>query len=80
MEPKYNYGKQVYIKKGFYRSFKAEVRSFEIVKTKNQKTEAEEETILYNVKIENVPIKDLPNGMYLVREDWLVPYRKYVLF
>ena len=80
MEPKYNYGKIVYIKKGFYRSFKAEIRSFEIVKTKNQKTEEEQETIIYSVKIDNVPIKDLPNGTYLVREDWLVPYRKYVLF
>ena len=80
MEPKYNYGKKVYIKKGFYRSFQAEVRSFELVKTKNQKTEELEETIIYNVKIDNVPIKDLPNGMYVVREDWLVPYRKYVLF
>lgn len=77
MEPKFNYGKKVYIKRGFYRSYTAEVRSFEEVKVKNQKTDEIETTIVYKVKIENVPLKDSKDGLFEIAEDWLIPYRKY---
>lgn len=77
MEPKFNFGKIVYIKRGFYRSYKAEVKSFEVIKTFNQKTGEEMEAILYKVKIDDVPVKDLKDGLYEVAEDWLIPYKKY---
>jgi hypothetical protein len=80
MDPKFNFGKMVYIKKGFYRSYKAEVKSFSIVKVLNQKTGDEQESILYRVKIDEVPSKDLKEGLYDVPEDWLIPYKKYVVF
>lgn len=80
IEPKHAYGKKVYIKKGFYRGYRAEVKSFKEITLKNQATQEEETYIQYGVKIDNIPLKDLPLGIYEVREDWLIPYRKYIIF
>ena len=49
-EPKYPYGKKVYIKKGFYRGYQATIQSYTEVKVKNQVTDIEESYILYNIK------------------------------
>jgi hypothetical protein len=76
IEPKYSYGKQVYIKRGFYRGYRAEIKEYEKVSIKNQETNEEQAYILYRVKIDNVPLKNL----YEVKEDWLTPYRKYFFF
>lgn len=76
MEPKYPFGKKVYIKKGFYRSYQAEIKSYTEVKVKNQHTEEEETIIIYKVRIENVGLKE----PYEIREDWIIPYKKYVIF
>ena len=73
--PKYPYGSKVYIKKGFYRGYKAEVKSYEKISLKNTETNEEENYILYNVKIDNVNIKE-----YSVKEDWLIAYKKYIIF
>jgi hypothetical protein len=75
MEPKYAYGMKVYIKKGFYRGYKANIKSYVEVKVKNQKTEEEETIITYTVMIENTPIK-----AYEVIEEWIIPYKKWVIF
>ena len=75
MEPKYAYGRKVYIKKGFYRGYKAEIQSFQEVSVKNQKTDEEETIILYTLRIEDVKEK-----VQQIREDWLIPYKKWVLF
>jgi len=76
LEPKYSYGKQVYIKKGFYRGYKAEIKEYEKVSIKNIETSEEQTYILYKVKIDNVPLKNL----YEVKEEWLVAYKKYIVF
>jgi len=75
MEPKYAYGRKVYIKRGFYRGYKADIISYEEVKTKNQKTDEEETVIIYKLRVDDVREKDQH-----IREDWLVPYRKYIVF
>lgn len=73
-EPKYPYGKKVYIKKGFYRGYIGEIKEFKIITTKNQETSEEEEYILYGLKLENVGLKTL----YEIREESIVPYKKYI--
>lgn len=75
VEPKYAYGRKVYIKRGFYRGYKADIVSFAEVKTKNQKTEEEYTTIIYTVRVE-----DVPNKTQEILEDWLVPYKRYIIF
>jgi hypothetical protein len=77
MEPKFNYGRKVYIKRGFYRTYTADVREFREVEVLNQKTGEKQLEIWYKVKIENVPLKDLKDGLYDVPEDWLIPYKKF---
>lgn len=76
MEPKYSYGKKVYIKLGFYRGYTATINSFKEIKIKIQETNEEVTFIQYGVKILNVPLKE----EYLIREDRLIPYKKYVIF
>lgn len=71
LEPKFNHGKKVYIKKGFYRSYKGEIRSYEEVKTRNQKTDEEETIIQYVIKLDDI------KEPQTIREDWLIPYKKF---
>jgi len=73
-EPKYPYGKKVYIKKGFYRGYIGEIKEYEVITTKNQETSEEETYILYRLKLENVGLKIL----YEIREESIVPYKKYI--
>jgi hypothetical protein len=77
MEPKFAYGNIVYIKKGFFRGYKATIKAFEEIKVKNQKTEEEENFIRYEVTIDEVKDKD---RIQSIREDWLIKYKKYVIF
>lgn len=75
-EPKFPYKSQVYIKKGFYRGYKATVESFTPVTIKNQETGEEENYNLYKIKIDGVTLKEL----YEIKEDWMILYKKYILF
>ena len=75
LEPKYSYGRKVYIKKGFYRGYTAIIKKFDKVTIHNVEKDEDETNIMYEVSIENTPMKD-----YKVREDWLVEYKKWVLF
>jgi hypothetical protein len=76
LEPKHSYGRICYIRKGFYRGYKAEIKAFEKVTIKIQETGEEQTYIIYKVKIVDVPMKEL----YDIKEDWLVPYKKWVFF
>jgi pectin methylesterase-like acyl-CoA thioesterase len=75
IEPKYAYGRKVYIKKGFYRGYTAIIRKFDKVTVHNTDKDEDETNIMYEVAVENTPMK-----AYMVREDWIIPYRKWGLF
>lgn len=80
MQPKFVFGQKVYIRKGFYRGFHAEIKSFSIVENIIQATGERTLSVMYDVKVDNVPIKDLPNGILTINEEWLLSYKKWGIF
>jgi uncharacterized protein (UPF0248 family) len=71
---KFRHNQEVYIRKGYYRGYKANILDYEVVTTKEQETSFEKTTIIYKLKVQ-----DLKDFLYLA-EEYLIPYHKYIIF